>query len=189
VYKTCYIINHVTRSFFKQLVRLQLSTIIAHVQFQLKVYESIWHWSIHIISVSVPPASSNSSVCIRSWDSTVGSGARLSPLGNETTICSIVLAPDDEWSCGYSSRWNGCQGKPKYSEKNYPSTFLSTTNFRRPVLGSSRDCCGGKPATNHLIYGTHITSIKETHLEGYYTLEHIPQCASIEISYWKSVTY
>jgi hypothetical protein len=49
--------------------------------------------------------------------------------------------------------WNDLQGKPKYSEKTYPSATLSTTN---PT------CCpdsnpgrrGGKPAFNRLSCGT-----------------------------------
>jgi hypothetical protein len=45
------------------------------------------------------------------------------------------------------------QGKPKYSEKTYPSAALSTTNptcYADPNPGRR----GGKPETNRLSYGT-----------------------------------
>jgi hypothetical protein len=44
-------------------------------------------------------------------------------------------------------------GKPKYSEKTYPSTTLSTTNptCLDPVLNPGRR--DGKPAINRLSYG------------------------------------
>jgi hypothetical protein len=41
-------------------------------------------------------------------------------------------------------------GKPKYSEKTYPSATLSTTNPTRPDLGSILGRSGEKPATNRL---------------------------------------
>jgi hypothetical protein len=41
----------------------------------------------------------------------------------------VVPAPDDRWWWLWSNWWNGdWQGKPKYSEKTYPSATLSTTN-------------------------------------------------------------
>jgi hypothetical protein len=56
-------------------------------------------------------------------------GVRLSPLGTETTVWSVVPAPDDRWWWLWSSRWNAnWEGKPKYSEKICPSATLSTTN-------------------------------------------------------------
>jgi hypothetical protein len=54
----------------------------------------------------------------------------------------------------WSSRWNeNWQGKPKYSEKGYPSATLSITNPTWLDLGSNPGCRGGKPATNRLSYG------------------------------------
>jgi hypothetical protein len=53
-------------------------------------------------------------------------GLRPSPLGTSATVV-LVYQPrmvDDVWS----SRWNDCQGKPKYSEKTCPSVTLCTTN-------------------------------------------------------------
>jgi hypothetical protein len=62
-----------------------------------------------------------------------------------------VPAPDDRWWSVWSSRWNeNWEGKPKYSEKTYPSATLSTTNPTWSDLGRR----GGKPATNCLSYGT-----------------------------------
>jgi hypothetical protein len=66
----------------------------------------------------------------------------------------IVPAPDDRWWL-WSGWWNeDWQGKPKYSEKTCPSSTLSTTNPTWPDLGSNPGRRGGKPATNHLSYGT-----------------------------------
>jgi hypothetical protein len=45
-------------------------------------------------------------------------------------------------------------GKPKYSEKTYPSATLPTTNPTWPDLGSNPGPQGGKPATNRLSYDT-----------------------------------
>jgi hypothetical protein len=51
-------------------------------------------------------------------------------------------------------RWNeDWQGKPKYSEKTYPSATLSTTNSTWPDPGSNPGWRGGNPATNSLSYG------------------------------------
>jgi hypothetical protein len=81
-------------------------------------------------------------------------GLRLRPLGTSATIWPIVPAPDDRWWV-WSSRWNeNWQGKPKYSEKTYPSATLSTTNPTWPDLGSILGRCGGKLVTNRLSYGT-----------------------------------
>jgi hypothetical protein len=67
----------------------------------------------------------------------------------------IVPAPDDRWWWLWSSWWNeNWQGKPKYSEKTSPSATLCTTNPTWPDLGSNPGRRGGKPATNHLSYGT-----------------------------------
>jgi hypothetical protein len=53
-----------------------------------------------------------------------------------------------------SSLWNDdWQEKPKYLEKTYPSTTLSTTNPTWPDLGSNPGHNGGKPETNGLNYG------------------------------------
>jgi hypothetical protein len=45
------------------------------------------------------------------------------------------------------------QGKPKYSEKTYPSATLSTTNPTWPDRGSNPGRRGEKPPTNRLSYG------------------------------------
>jgi hypothetical protein len=61
---------------------------------------------------------------LSSWD-----GVRLSPLVTSASIWPIVPDPDDGWwCCVWSDRWNDWQGKPKYSEKIFPSTVSSTTN-------------------------------------------------------------
>jgi hypothetical protein len=66
----------------------------------------------------------------------------------------IVPAPDDRWWL-WSSWWNeDWKGKPKYLEKTCSSATLSTTNPTWPDLGSNLGHHGGKPATNHLSYGT-----------------------------------
>jgi hypothetical protein len=54
----------------------------------------------------------------------------------------------------WSSRWDGWQGKPKYSEKTCPSAALSTTDPTWPNLGSNPGRRGGKSATDCLCYGT-----------------------------------
>jgi hypothetical protein len=80
-------------------------------------------------------------------------GVRLSPFGKSATKWPIVPAPDDRWWM-WSSRWNEkWEGKPKYSEKNCPSSTLSTTNPTWPVLGSKPGRSDRKPATNSLSYG------------------------------------
>jgi hypothetical protein len=55
------------------------------------------------------------------------------------------------WSCQWNENW---QEKPQHSEKTCLSATLSTTNPTWPDLGSNTDHRGGKPATNHLSYGT-----------------------------------
>jgi hypothetical protein len=75
----------------------------------------------------------------------------LGPLGTASTNRPIMPAPGD-YDDGEIGEMIG-RGKPKYSEKTYPSAALATTN---PT------CCpdanpgrrGGKPATNCLSYGT-----------------------------------
>jgi hypothetical protein len=54
------------------------------------------------------------------------------------------------WRNWWNEEW---QGKPKYSEKTYPSVTLSTTNptWLDPGLNPGRR--GGKPVTNRLSYG------------------------------------
>jgi hypothetical protein len=49
---------------------------------------------------------------------------------------SMVRSLDDRWWWMWNSRWNeNWEGKPKYSEKTYPSATLSTTNPTWPYLG------------------------------------------------------
>jgi hypothetical protein len=57
---------------------------------------------------------------------------------------------DDEWSSRWNENW---WGKPKYSEKTYPSATLSTTNPTWLDPGSKPGRCNGKLATNRLSYG------------------------------------
>jgi hypothetical protein len=82
----------------------------------------------------------------------------LSPLGTKAIVWLVVPAPDDIWWWWwwlFSNRWNAnWQGKLKYSEKTCPRAILSTANPTWPYLGSNPDLRGGKPATNHLSYGT-----------------------------------
>jgi hypothetical protein len=86
---------------------------------------------------------------------------RLSPLGTSATVWPSVPAPDDRWWWVWNSRWNEhWQGKPKYSEKTYPSATLSTTNPTWPDLGLNPDRHGRKPATNRLSYGTALRRIQ-----------------------------
>jgi hypothetical protein len=73
----------------------------------------------------------------------------------------IVKAPDDRWGWLLSNWWNeDWQGKPKYSEKTFPSATLSTTNPTWPDPGSNPGRRGGKSATNRLSYGAHFTVTK-----------------------------
>jgi hypothetical protein len=57
----------------------------------------------------------------------------------------------------WSNRWNAnWQGKPKYSEKTFPSVTLSTTNPIWSDSHSNPGRRGGKPATNRLSCGMAI---------------------------------
>jgi hypothetical protein len=101
---------------------------------------------------------------------------RLSPLGTSATNWPVVPAPDDRWWV-WSSRWNeNWQGKPKYSEKTYPSAILSTTNPTWHDLGSNSGRRGGKPATNRLSYGTAF--------DVFLTSGSGRSCACISVSDW-----
>jgi hypothetical protein len=81
-------------------------------------------------------------VCFHFLIGTLGGGGV--GVGTAATKRPLVPTPGD---------YDDWQGKPKYSEKTFPSAALSTTN---PT------CCpdanpgrrGGKPATNRLSYGT-----------------------------------
>jgi hypothetical protein len=55
--------------------------------------------------------------------------------------------------CGEIDGMKIVQGKPKHSEKTYPSATLSTTNPTWLDPGLNPDRRGGKPATNRLSYG------------------------------------
>jgi hypothetical protein len=90
---------------------------------------------------------------VHSWNQR---GMGLSPL-----YCGhswpIVPAPRDRWWWLWSNWWDeDWQGKPKYSEKTYPSCKLSTTNPTWPDQGSISGRRGGKPATNRLSYGANL---------------------------------
>jgi hypothetical protein len=66
----------------------------------------------------------------------------------------IVPAPDDRWGWLWRNWWNeNWRGKPKYSEKTFPSATSSTTNptWLDPGLNPGRR--GGRPATKRLSYG------------------------------------
>jgi hypothetical protein len=64
------------------------------------------------------------------------------------------------WLWGWRIWWNeDLQGKPKYSEKTYPSANLSTTNPTWPDPFSKPGRRGGKPATNRFSYGAACTEI------------------------------
>jgi hypothetical protein len=70
-------------------------------------------------------------------------GVRLSPCWH------IITAPDDRWA--WSIRWNeNLQGKPKYTEKTYPSATLSNMNPTWSSLGLNLGHHSGKLATNSL---------------------------------------
>jgi hypothetical protein len=104
----------------------------------------------------------------------------------------IVPAPVDQDDGQFEG--NGCQVKPKYSEKTCPSAALPTTN---PT------CCpdanpgrrGGKPATNRLYYGTalHHDKLQSWHCAArleleMWTSEYIDRLTfshkNIMLSYW-----
>jgi hypothetical protein len=61
-----------------------------------------------------------------------------------------MIDEDDFWSNWWNEYW---QGKPKYSEKTYPSATLSTTKSTWQTRSRTPNRSGGKPATNHLNYG------------------------------------
>jgi hypothetical protein len=76
----------------------------------------------------------------------------LGSLCTAATNRSIVPAPGDYDDGEIAGMMIG-KGKPKYSEKSFPSTALSTTNPTCcPDANSGRR--DGKPATNRLSYGT-----------------------------------
>jgi hypothetical protein len=84
---------------------------------------------------------------------------RLRALGIAATVWPIVVPPDDRWWWFWSNRCNeNWQGKPKYSEKTCPSASMSTTNRTWPNLGSKPGRRRGKPATDHLSYGTNMST-------------------------------
>ena len=52
-------------------------------------------------------------------------------------------------------RWNdNDMGKPKYSEKNYASSTLPTTNFAQSVPRWNPDLRGERPETNRIKHDT-----------------------------------
>jgi hypothetical protein len=68
-------------------------------------------------------------------------------------IALLYELPYDRWILG--NWWNkDWHGKPKYSEKAYPSDTLSTIFPTWHDLRSNPGRRGGKPATNRLSYGT-----------------------------------
>jgi hypothetical protein len=61
-----------------------------------------------------------------------------------------MINEDDFWSNWWNENW---QGKPKYSEKNYPGATLSTTKSHMTDPVSNPGLQRWKPATNRLRYG------------------------------------
>jgi hypothetical protein len=83
---------------------------------------------------------------------------RLSPLGTSATNWPVAPAPDDRWWWMWSSRRNeNWQGKPKYSEKTYPSATLFTINPTWPDLGLNPGRRSGKPESTPWITARSIT--------------------------------
>jgi hypothetical protein len=69
-------------------------------------------------------------------------------------LLAYCTAQNDIWGWLWSNWWNeDWQGKPKYSEKTWPSAILSTTNPTWPDPCANPGRRGGKPATNRLSYG------------------------------------
>jgi hypothetical protein len=68
------------------------------------------------------------------------------------------------WRIWWNEDW---QGKPKYSEKTYPSATLSTTNPTWTDPGSNPDRRGGKPATNPLSYGATFPVYATSNISAY----------------------
>jgi hypothetical protein len=60
--------------------------------------------------------------------------------------------------CGAISGINEWQGKPKYSEKTWPSAALSTIDVTWFNLGSNLSRRGWKMATNRLSYCTAVAN-------------------------------
>jgi hypothetical protein len=58
------------------------------------------------------------------------------------------------WRIWWNEDW---QGKPKYSEKTWPNSTLSTTNPTWPDTGSNPGRRDGKPATKRSSYGAAST--------------------------------
>jgi hypothetical protein len=85
-------------------------------------------------------------------------GKKLSPLGTVATAWPIVSAPDKRWWL-WSNRWDAnWHGQWKYSKKTCLSATLSTTNPTLLDPGWNPGNRRGKPATNHLSYGTALSN-------------------------------
>jgi hypothetical protein len=71
----------------------------------------------------------------------VRGGVQLGALGTTATNRPIVPAPGDyeKWR----NWWNDWQGKPRYSEKTYPSAVLSTTNPKSSARTRTRAAAVG----------------------------------------------
>jgi hypothetical protein len=81
----------------------------------------------------------------------VGGGVQTGPTRHVGHLLAYCTCPG--WLWGWRIGWNEWKGKPKYSEKTYPSATLSTTNPTWPDLGSNPGRRGGKSATNRLSFG------------------------------------
>jgi hypothetical protein len=84
---------------------------------------------------------------------------KLSHLAEAMIYCTVSIS-DDGWWWAWSKRRNeNWHGKPKYSEKTYPSANLQISNPTWQVLGWNLGRRGGNPGNNHLSFGTafHLT--------------------------------
>jgi hypothetical protein len=111
------------------------------------------------------------------------SGVGLSPLGTAANS-GLLYKPQmiHEGDCGALGRMKIGRGKPKYSEKTYPSVTLSTTNPTWPDPGSNPGHRGGKPATNRLSYGAAKVNVNNVKVIGYVGMdvcvdEHDNECS------------
>jgi hypothetical protein len=86
-------------------------------------------------------------------------GVRLSPLGI-WPLFGLLYQSQMMMMMSVEQLWNeNWQGKPKYSEKTYPSATLSTTNPTWSDLGLNLGHHSGKPVANHLSYDTTFMSV------------------------------
>jgi hypothetical protein len=81
------------------------------------------HRTVILLPVPQQQSERDCRLCFLIWG-----GVRLSPFGKPAAIWPVafVPAPDDIWRRVWSSWWNdGCQEKPKHSEKPAPALLCS----------------------------------------------------------------